>query len=191
MKHILNPFNREPIETKAWKTCGEPCPITCKKSTLGRYKSDYEPYEGFGPLVGIFNIHESQKVVELVDAYGFDAIEAGQLVGFIFDALEKGLLKPEEVGLPGKPYFNPYESKLEYSRYNSDLAVQIIGNLAWGRNPLLKLIGEKGLRAVIKILDIHYIIYCYENRVEEASLGFSDLLVHASFGDEGHITPNY
>lgn len=186
MKHIWEPFNKEAIETKSWKTCGEPCPIACKKVRLDKYKSDYEPYEGFGPFIGVFDIHESQKIVELVDAYGFDAIETGQLVGFIYDALEKGLLTPGEVGLSSKPYFNPYEFKLEYSKHNADLAIQLIENLAWGKNPLLKLIGEKGLRSAAKILDI-----LYENRVNERKWRFSDLLVYASFGEEGHITPNY
>ncbi len=186
MKHIWEPFNKEAIETKSWKTCGEPCPIACKKVRLGKYKSDYEPYEGFGPFIGVFDIHEAQKAVELADAYGFDAIEAGQVVGFLFDALEKGLLRPEELGLARKPVFDPHEFKLEDSRINAELAVQILESLAWGKNPLLKLIGEKGLRSAAKILDI-----LYEDRVRSIGTRFSDLLVYASFGEEGHITPNY
>lgn len=186
MEGIWEPFNREAIETKSWKTCGEPCPIACKKIRKGRYKSDYEPYEGFGPFIGVFDIHESEKAVELVDAYGFDAIETGQVIGFIFDAIEKGLLKPEEVGLSVKPHFDPYNYKPEYSKINAEAAVTLLEHLAWGTNPIMKLIGEKGLRATAKILDI-----LYQDRVEKAGWRFSDLIVYASFGEEGHITPNY
>ncbi len=186
MKFIWEPFNREAIETKSWKTCGEPCPIACKKVRLGRYKSDYEPYEGFGPFIGVFEIHEAQKAVEKVDALGFDAIETGQVIGFLYDAMEKGLLKPEELGLPRKPFFNPEKYNIEYSKTNAELAVSILEKLAWGENPVLKLVGERGLRSAAKILDI-----LFEDRVKQAGWRFSDLIVYASFGEEGHITPNY
>jgi glyceraldehyde-3-phosphate dehydrogenase (ferredoxin) len=186
MEGIWEPFNKEAIETKSWKTCGEPCPIACKKIRKGRYKSDYEPYEGFGPFIGIFDIHLSEKIVELVDAYGFDAIETGQLVGFLFDALSKDLLYPGELGLPEKPAFDPVSFKAEDSARNARLAEILVENLAWGRVNLLRLIGEKGLRSAAKILDI-----LYADRVERAHWRFSDLLVYASFGEEGHITPNY
>ncbi len=186
MKHIWEPFNKEAIFTKSWKTCGEPCPIACKKVRLGRYKSDYEPYEGFGPQIGVFDIHETQKVVELVDAYGFDAIEAGNLVAWIFDLVSHGLLHPSEVGLPDKPYFDPKDHRLEYSRHNARLALEIIENLAWGKQPLLRLIGERGIRSAAKILDI-----IYKERTESLGLKFEDLAVYAVFGEEGHITPNY
>ncbi len=186
MKNMWEPFNKEAIETKSWKTCGEPCPLACKKVRLGRYKSDYEPYNGLGPMIGIFDIHEIQRVVELVDAYGFDAIEMGNLIGFVFDALEKGLLRPEEVGISAKPYFDPHNYKLEYSRHNADIAIQIVENLAWGRNPLLKLIGDRGIRSAAKILDT-----LYEDRTRTIGYRFIDLPVYAVFGEEGHITPNY
>jgi len=186
MKYMWEPFNKEAIETKAWKTCGEPCPLACKKVRLGRYKSDYEPYNGLGPMIGVFDLHEVQRVVELVDAYGFDAIEMGNLIAFVFDALEKGLLKPEEVGVSGIPYFDPHNYRVEYSRYNADIALQLVENIAWGRNPVLKLIGDKGIRSAAKILDI-----LYEDRIRSVGYRFSDLPVYALFGEEGHITPNY
>ncbi len=186
MKHIWEPFNKEAIETKSWKTCGEPCPIACKKIRKGRYKTDYEPYEGFGPFIGIFDIHETEKVVELIDAYGFDAIETGQVIGFVFDAIYKDLLYPGELGLPEKPSFDPITFRIEDSAKNARLAQTLVENLAWGRNNILRLIGEKGLRAAAKILDLFY-----ADRVERAGWRFSDLIVYAAFGEEGHITPNF
>lgn len=186
MKHIWEPFNKEAIETKSWKTCGEPCPIACKKVRKGRYKTDYEPYEGFGPFIGVFDIHEAEKIVELIDAYGFDAIETGQVIGFVFDAIYRDLLYPGELGLPEKPSFDPITFRVEDSAKNARLAQSLVENLAWGRNNILRLIGEKGLRAAAKILDMFY-----ADRVERAGWRFSDLLVYASFGEEGHITPNF
>jgi len=186
MKHMWEPFNKEAIETKSWKTCGEPCPLACKKVRLGRYKTDYEPYNGLGPIIGVFDIHEIQRVVELVDAYGFDAIEMGNVIGFIFDAMDKGLLKPTDIGVSGYPVFDPFKFKVEHSRLNADLAIQIVENMAWGRNPILKLIGDKGLRSAAKILDV-----LYEDRVKATGYRFNDLSVYAVFGEEGHITPNY
>lgn len=186
MKHIWEPFNKEAIETKSWKTCGEPCPIACKKIRKGRYKSDYEPYEGAGPFIGVFDIHHSEKIVELIDAYGFDAIETGQVLGFVFDAMYRDLLYPGELGLPEKPSFDPKTYRYEDSERNARLAAMIVENLAWGRNNLLRLIGERGLRSAAKILDL-----LYGDRVERAGWRFSDLIVYAGFGEEGHITPNY
>ncbi|MEM3990177.1 MAG: aldehyde ferredoxin oxidoreductase N-terminal domain-containing protein [Desulfurococcaceae archaeon] len=186
MKYMWEPFNKEAIETKSWKVCGEPCPIACKKVRKGKYKSDYEPYEGLGPFIGIFDLHEIERVVELADSYGFDAIELGHLIGFIFEALERGLLKPDEVGLSSKPLFNPSEYRIEYSKHNADLAIEIIERLAWGKQPLIRLIGERGLRSSAKILDV-----LYKERVEALRIKFEDLIVYAPFGEEGHITPNY
>ncbi len=186
MKHIWEPFNKEAIETRSWKTCGEPCPIACKKVRKGKYKSDYEPYEGAGPFIGVFDIHLSEKIVELIDSYGFDAIEAGHLIAFVFDAIDKGLLRPEEAGLPTKPYFTPEDFRLEYSKVNMELALRIIEDLAWGKQPLLRLVGERGIRSAAKILDI-----LYRERVEGLGRRFEDLHVYALFGEEGHISPNY
>jgi len=186
MKHMWEPFNKEAIETRSWKTCGEPCPLACKKVRLGKYKSDYEPYNGLGPIIGVFDIHDAEKVVEAGDAYGFDAIELGQVIGFVFEALHKGLLRPEEVGLSSKPFFDPAKYTIENSKANAELALKIVEYLAFGVNPILRLIGEEGLRSVAKLLDL-----LYKERVEEVKKRFSDIPVYAVFGERGHITPNY
>jgi len=186
MKYIWEPFNKEAIETRSWKTCGEPCPIACKKVRKGKYKTDYEPYEGMGPFIGIYDIHLSEKIVELADAYGFDAIELGHVIAYIFDAIDKGLLRPEEAGLPSKPYFDPVDFRLEYSKVNTELAIRIVEDLAWGKLPLLRLIGERGIRSASKVLNV-----LYRERVEALDRKFEDLAVYALFGEEGHIAPNY
>lgn len=187
MKNMWEPFNKQAIETREWKTCGEPCPLACKKVRKKKYKTDYEPYEGQGPIIGVFVLDEIEKGVETIDALGFDAIEVSNVVAWIFDVLEKGLLRPDEVGLREKPCFNPETYALEEcSRRNIELATKLLEDLAWGRQPILRLIGEKGLRSAAKILDI-----LYAERVKTAGYKFEDLAVYAVFGEEGHITPNF
>lgn len=93
-------FNKETIEKKTWDTCGEPCPVQCKKY-YKEVKVDYEPFEGLGPNIRVFDIKRSKELVKLVDNYGLDAIETGNLASFFLEAEEKGVIKisgdtPEE-----------------------------------------------------------------------------------------------
>jgi glyceraldehyde-3-phosphate dehydrogenase (ferredoxin) len=186
MKYMWDKFNQEAIATRSWKTCGEPCPLACKKVRKGKYKSDYEPYNGLGPFIGIFDIHEAEKVVELADAYGIDAIELGYIIGFVFEAVSRGLLKPEEVGISGIPVLDPAKMGLETSAWNAKLAVELVEKLAFGVNPILRLIGERGVRDAAKILDL-----LYADRVKERGVKFSDIPVYTPYGERGHISPNY
>jgi glyceraldehyde-3-phosphate dehydrogenase (ferredoxin) len=186
MKYVWEIFNKEAIETRSWKTCGEPCPLACKKVRKGKYKSDYEPYNGLGPFIGIFHIHEAEKVVELADAYGIDAIELGYIIGFIFEAVSRGLLKPEDVGISGVPEFEPSTIGEKSASINSKLATELVEHLAFGTNSIVRLIGERGLRDVAKILDI-----LYSDRCDVLKQKFSDLLVYTPYGERGHIGPNY
>jgi len=186
MKYIWEIFNKETIETRSWKTCGEPCPLACKKVRKGKYKSDYEPYNGLGPFIGIFHIHEAEKVVELADAYGIDAIELGYIIGFILEAVSTGLLKPEDVGISGIPEFEPSTIGEKSSTANSKLAVELLEHIAFGTNPVARLISERGLRDAAKILDI-----LYKERCDLLKLKFSDIPVYAPYGERGHIGPNY
>jgi glyceraldehyde-3-phosphate dehydrogenase (ferredoxin) len=186
MKYMWEIFNKEAIETRSWKTCGEPCPLACKKVRKNKFKSDYEPYNGLGPFIGVFHIHEAEKVVELADAYGIDAIELGYIIGFILEAVSRGLLKPEDVGISGVPEFEPSSLSEKSSMVNSKLAIELVEHLAFGTNPIVRLIGERGLRDAARILNI-----LYNERCNTLGVKFSDLLVYAPFGDRGHIGPNY
>lgn len=186
MRNIWEPFNKEAIDTKNWKTCGEPCPLVCKKVRKDKYKSDYEPYNGLGPFIGIFDIHKVEKVVELADAYGLDAIELGYVIGFVFEAVTRGLLWPSEVGISAKPILDPSEITGEGIDINTKLAVEIVEKLSLGENPVLRLIGDRGIRDASKILDVLYL-----DRVRERGVRFNDLSIYAPFGEKGHISPNY
>ncbi len=186
MEYFWKPFNEEVfIKNKSWYTCGEPCPATCKKVWRGK-KVDYEPFNGLGPIIGVFKFEDSVELVDLVDALGFDAIEIGHLISWLFDAMNKGLLKPEELGLSEKPYFDPLNYRIEYSSINAKLAKEIIEGLVKKENEILKLIAEKGAREAAKELDKKF-----ADRVKELGTSFEDLLVYTPYGESGYMTPNY
>ncbi len=85
-------FNREVVEKRNFENCGEPCPVKCKKYYKG-IKVDYEPFEGLGPNIMLFEIWESKEIVSLVDSAGLDAIETGNIVSFLLEAEEKGIIE--------------------------------------------------------------------------------------------------
>lgn len=61
-----------------------------------------------GPFIGNYVFEEAVPLVDLIDQYGLDAIEmGGHVVAWVFDSIEHGLLRPEEVGLSDKPVFDP------------------------------------------------------------------------------------
>jgi glyceraldehyde-3-phosphate dehydrogenase (ferredoxin) len=185
IKHFHEPFRKEAIDTGNWFTCGEPCPVKCKKVRKGKH-ADYEPYNGAGPMIGVLNIYDADKVIEEIDLTGLDAIETGNILGWLFELLEKGLLKPEELGIEEKPYFDPRNYDLKYSSHNAQLAVKIIKTLVYGNNDILSLIANNGIRAASKKLD-----EIFEKRVKEVGIRFEDLAMYAPYGKQGHITPNY
>ena len=186
ISYFWKPFNDEVfIKTKSWYTCGEPCVAACKKVWRGK-KVDYEPFNGLGPMIGVFDLALTRRLVDLVDELGLDAIEVGHVISWIFDAIERGLLKPEDVDLDSKPYFNPLEFRQQYSKHNADLAAKIIEGLVGKKNTILRLIAEKGVRAAAKELN-----KMFSDRVRVRGVRFEDLVVYIPFGDDGYMTPNY
>ncbi len=185
MKYFWKPFNVEVFEkAKSWYNCGEPCPVVCKKVWRGK-KVDYEPFNALGPIIGVFSFEDTVKLVDLVDALGLDAIEVGHVVSWIFDALHRGLLQPEDVGLDAKPYFDPISYDIRFSKHNAELAYKIIKGLVEGKNEILRLIAEKGVRVAARVLDEKF-----RDRVSVIGVRFEDLAVYGGFGDEGYMTPN-
>ncbi len=98
-KHYLAQFNEETIKPKNFAHCGEPCPVACKK-LYGKYKKDYEPYEGLGPQVGVFDQRAAELLNDYVDAMGFDAIQTGGTLAWILELVAAGLIEPEAYGFP-------------------------------------------------------------------------------------------
>ncbi len=185
VEKYLKPFNEKIISTGIWRTCDEPCPIRCKK-TIDSKHVDYEPLNAVGPMIGIIDFHEALEILDLVDELGLDAIEAGNILGWLMEVLEKELLKPEELGLDAVPVINPDKWSEEHAKRNKRIAMKLIEDLVFTNNELLKLVAEEGLRKACKKLDELF----YE-RVHEKGTKFEDLAVYVPFGSDGYITPNF
>jgi len=185
MKYFWKPFNVEVFEkARSWYNCGEPCPVVCKKVWRGK-KVDYEPFNAMGPLIGVFSFEKTIELVDVVDALGFDVIEMGHIISWIFDAIHRGLLQPEEVGLDSKPFFDPISYDVKYSEHNAKLALKIVRGLIEKNNEVLKLIAEKGIRGAAKILDNKF-----KDRISMIGLRFEDIAIYGSFDNGGYMTPN-
>ncbi len=126
LNHYLRQFNKETIETKSQKTCGEPCAALCKKMR-GEYKKDYEPYQTMGPLSGIFDQRAAEKLNHHADMYGFDAISVGGVIAWLMEGLSKKYLTPEELGVNGVPAFSPSDfDVVSSSMHNAELGVALL-----------------------------------------------------------------
>lgn len=185
VEKYLKPFNERIISVGIWRTCDEPCPVKCKKNIDFRH-IDYEPLNAVGPMIGVINFDDALDVLDLVDELGLDAIEMGNVLGWLMEVVEKGLIKPEELGLDLAPVIDPSKWSEEHVKRNKEIAIKLIEGLVYGDNPLLRLVAEGGLRKACKELD-----KIYANRVAEKGIKFEDLAVYVPFGSDGHITPNY
>jgi glyceraldehyde-3-phosphate dehydrogenase (ferredoxin) len=186
LEALWKPVQREVFEskTKPWRTCGEPCPLACKKVWRG-VKVDYEPSNALGPMIGVFDASDMAELVKLVDEMGLDAIEVGHIVSWIFDLLHRGMLSPGEVGVESRPQFDPLTVRVEDSSVNAALARRIIEGLIEHSTPILELIARSGARAAAARLDD-----AMRDRVRMHGLRFRDLLVYSAYGSEGYMTPN-
>lgn len=191
MNHYWKPFEDEVFDggklmPTTNKNCGEPCPVVCKKIYKG-VKLDYEPAHGVGPFSGITDVDESAKLVDFLDNIGLDSIEAGHMIGWIFDLITRGLLRPEEVGLDEEPVMDPERLGPEASKRNARLARKVLELLVSDSPPkVLALIASHGLRVAAKELDS-----VFADRVAKAGLRFEDLMVYGAFGSDGYFTPNF
>lgn len=174
-EHYLKQFNEETIATKQFSTCGEPCVAVCKKNN-GKFKKDYEPYQTFGPLCGIFDQRAAEQVNRCADSLGFDAISAGGMVSWMFECLTDGSILPEELGIEQLPHWDVEGFKtVEDSQHNADLACQILANCV-GKQAKID-IGE-GVRK-------------YARRMgRKKGIDLMRSLVINSFGRKGWMVPN-
>lgn len=182
---FLKPFNEKIISTGIWKTCDEPCPVTCKK-TIDSQHIDFEPMNAMGPMLGIFNFNDTLENVELVDELGIDAIEAGNILGWLMESLERGLLNPEDLELEEKPVIDFDNWNDKYSMINKIISAKLLKALVFSKNNIFRLIAEKGLREACKKLD-----EMFSERVNKKGIRFEDLAVYIPFGSNGYITPNF
>ncbi|GGP19332.1 aldehyde ferredoxin oxidoreductase [Thermocladium modestius] len=172
IEHFWKPFQEEAfVKSRSWYNCGEPCPVVCKKVWRGK-KIDYEPLNAVGPYIGVFTLGSAVKVADMVDNYGLDTIEVGYDLGLAFEAVDRGLIEPEEAGLSGRPVMNPLVYDVSSSELNASLAEEGVRSLMSGVG-LLGRIGAIGLRRA----------------AEEA--GVVDYAVYVPLGDSNYMTPNY
>ena len=127
--HYLRQFNEETIAPRHQRTCGEPCAAVCKKMR-DEYKKDYEPYQTFGPLCGVFDQRAAERLVRHADVGGFDAISAGGVVAWMMEALADGLLSRDDLGVSREPRwradgFDPVTD----SAHNADLGVELLDSI--------------------------------------------------------------
>ncbi len=184
MEHYWEPFNREAIETRNWTTCGEPCPVACKKYANGHH-IEYEPREANGPLSGVITLRASDISVPAVDAMGFDAIEFGGTAAWVLELVHRGLLKPEEVGLSREPEFKKESLLLkpvETSEINAKLIAELAHRVAFAETEVAKIIGL-GKRKASMVLDEKF-----KDRLNYGE-SFKDYAVFTPLGENGEITP--
>ncbi|MEM0484859.1 MAG: aldehyde ferredoxin oxidoreductase N-terminal domain-containing protein [Pyrobaculum sp.] len=181
------PFQEEVFEKgRSWYNCGEPCPVVCKKVWRGK-KVDYESFHAMGPFIGNYLFQEAVPLVDKVDKLGLDAIEAGHLVAWLFDAVHAGLLKPEELGLDDTPAFDPacFDPHGD-SKKNAKLAGQLLDNFVNNSTEVLALVAKHGIRKAARELERRF-----SDRVKAAGIRFRDLAVYVAFGTEWYMTPNF
>uniref|UniRef100_A0A832CXR8 Aldehyde ferredoxin oxidoreductase n=1 Tax=Ignisphaera aggregans TaxID=334771 RepID=A0A832CXR8_9CREN len=186
LENFWMPFVEETfIKSKSWETCGEPCPAACKKIWRGK-KVDYEPFNALGPFIGILRLDIVAKNVDLGDQLGYDLITLGHVIAWLLEAVYKGLLNPEEIGLKDTPNLDPAALNIDLWLKNAELAKELIINLLEKKTSVLKLVSERGLRAAAKELD-----NLYKHRVEKLRVKFEDLSVYIPYGKDGYMTPTF
>ena len=92
-----------------------------------KFKKDYEPYQTMGPLSGIFDQRAAEKLNHHADMCGFDAISVGGVISWFMECLDTGELTPEELGVKGKPVFDPDKfDVVKDSMHNANLGIELL-----------------------------------------------------------------
>ena len=177
--HYLKQFNEEIVEPRTFATCGEPCPLACKK-IYQEHKKDYEPYEAMGPNSGIFDQRAAEKVVKEVEVMGFDAIEFGNTGSWILECIHKGLLRKDDLGLEDDVEFDPRNYKIEFSHANAKALIKLAELIAYadGMGAIL----AKGIRVSAKELDKQFAVRTRDEKFIDSSL-------YISYGETGCMSP--
>jgi glyceraldehyde-3-phosphate dehydrogenase (ferredoxin) len=186
LDHYLEQFNQEIIEPKNFAHCGEPCSVACKKY-YREFKKDYEPYQALGPLCGIFDQRAAEELNHLVDAMGWDAIQAGGTISWVMELILDGVLDPADFGLPAadKMHFT-----FESDPANFDVVADSAKNSAYAQEIVHMILfspaGEpfrQGIRHAAKALDQEYGL----NEIGQRTIDKAVFLAH---GEQGCMTPN-
>lgn len=146
-------------------TCGERCVAVCKKIE-SKVKIDYEPVEGLGPFIGIFNRTYIKTLLHTIDSLGLDAIYFGSVLGAVFEALHKEVIPKDIFSLDETPVM---DCESPNSEKNFMIAKYLIEKISYGE---LAILGEN-----IRILG--------------KELGITDLALYIPHGNEFDMTPNF
>jgi glyceraldehyde-3-phosphate dehydrogenase (ferredoxin) len=173
--HYLKQFNEETIVPRHQRTCGEPCAAVCKKMRE-EYKKDYEPYQTFGPLCGVFDQRSAERLVRHADTAGFDGISAGGVVAWMMEALVEGLLTPEDLGVSGKPRWNPDGfDPVADSEHNAGIGIELLDSI----------LARRG------VVDLSEGARKWGRRLSRSrGVRLLDRFVYTAFGRQGWMVPN-
>lgn len=122
------------------------CPIRCSQMgavRTGKYAhmiTDIVEYESAALMGSNLDIHDVRAVAHLVklcDAYGLDSMSTGGVIGFAFEAVQKGIIDP------------PNEVKLSFGSVAG--AEYLIHAIAMQENDLGRLLGQGVKRAAARL----------------------------------------
>ncbi len=122
------------------------CPIRCSQMgavRTGKYAhtiTDIVEYESAALLGSNLDIHDVRAVAHLVklcDAFGLDSMSTGGVIGFAFEAIQKGIIDP------------PKEVKLSFGSVAG--AEYLIRAIAMQENDLGRLLGQGVKRAAARL----------------------------------------
>lgn len=174
LNDYLKTYNEEVIKTRSWKTCGEACPVACKKVHQTK-KKDYEPYQACGPNSGVTDMYAAEDVVSLIDDYCFDAIEFGNLASWVLECMSKGMFKE----LNEKPVFAPEEflKNPREASINNARIIKKLANLTVTQSGIGKYLA-KGIRQAAKEYD------------KQNKTNTKDYAVYIPYGKTGCMAPS-
>lgn len=182
MKYYWEFFNKEVIEIKNWMNCGELCLVVCKKYVNGYY-IEYELREVNGLFSGVIIFCVSDISVLVVDVMGFDVIEFGGIVVWVFEFVYCGIFKFEEVGFSDVLDFMKevfFERFVEVSEKNVKFVVELVYCVVFVENEIVKIFGF-GKRKVSVIFDEKF-----KDRLKYGE-SFKDYVVFIFFGEDGEM----
>lgn len=132
VEHFRRMFRDGTIRSR---TCGEKCAAVCKKVWDSR-KLDYEPITSLGAQVGVFDPEKIVELVHLADSLGFDAIEAGNVIAWVLELRDRGI-----VTLDGVPETSMKPFEVDEER-QAEAVKRILVAVARGHLPML----SRGIR---------------------------------------------
>jgi len=148
--HEEKSFAVDRFEQKVWvkKYWGDyGCPITCLKIAMpktGEFKGsitdnpDYEMQAYLGPNLGIFTPEDNVYLVSLIDDLGFCGIQTGNVLGFVAELYQRGIMNQDDL--------DGVKPKWGNTRAFAELAKKI----AW-REGIGDTLAEGSYRAALKL----------------------------------------